>query len=133
MSEIQKNTATATVPVNQDNGETAPGQRFLQPRASVYGDDNGIIVELEMPGVGRDQVEVTVDNDELTVTGWRKPEGYEDYEVLHRERLPLNYRRTFVVGDQIDSGHIGAAFENGVLKLTLPKAEASKPRKITIT
>ena len=130
MADIQKHESrTAPELQSADQRQT---ERFVQPRASVWESTDSVVLELEMPGVTRDQVEVTVHRDELTVTGWRTPEDYEKAEVLHCERILLNYRRSFVMSDKIDSGRINAAQINGVLTLTLPKSEGAKPRRISI-
>lgn len=107
-------------------------EQFVRPRAAVYEDGDQVCLELEMPGVGRDSIDVTIEKDELTVTGWRKPDDYSGCEVVHRERVPLSFRRSFVLSDALDTSKIGASYVDGVLKLTLPKSEVSKPKKITI-
>lgn len=107
-------------------------EQFVQPRASVYEQQDTVVLELEIPGVSRDKVDVTVERDELTVTAWRTQEDNSKMEVLHRERIPLHYRRSFVVSDKIDTGRISASCVDGVLRLTLPKSEGAKPRKIAI-
>ena len=83
-------------------------------------------------GARRDKIDVTVERDELTVTGWRTRDDYSKLEVLATERANRPFRRSFVLSESIDTQKIGAACENGVLKLTLPKAEKAKPKKIEI-
>lgn len=114
------------------DGQQNQAERFMQPRTSVFENGDNVVLELEMPGVTRDKIDVTVEKDELTVTGWRQTEDYDKFEVLHRERVPMNFRRTFVLSDIIDTGKISAACSDGVLRLTLPKADVAKPKKITI-
>jgi HSP20 family protein len=122
----------ATPTTQRGNGVSNQVDQFVQPRASVYEAAEAVILELEMPGVSRDKIDVTVEKDELTVTGWRHAEDYQKYEVIHQERLPLSFRRSFVLGDTIDADNIGAALNNGVLRLSLPKSERAKPKKISI-
>jgi HSP20 family protein len=114
----------------QPNGTTL--DRFVTPRSSVFDTAEAVLVELEMPGVGRDNIEITVDKDELTVTGHRTRSADEAFEVVHQERLLLSFRRSFVLSERIDAANIAASYENGVLKLTLPKSAEAKPRKISI-
>lgn len=116
----------------RSDGHENQAERFMQPRTSVFETGDNVVLELEMPGVTRDRIDVTVEKDELTVTGWRQAEEYDRYEVLHRERIPMNFRRTFVLSDIIDTGKIAAACNDGVLRLTLPKADVAKPKKIII-
>lgn len=120
----------ANLPAAAANNAVAE-EKFVQPRVSVYETTEKVVLELEMPGVPRDKIDVGVDRDELTVTGAR-PVDAGDCEVLHQERVPLKYRRSFILSEQIASDQIAAAYDNGVLRLTLPKAEGAKPRKIAI-
>lgn len=113
-------------------GRANQQDRWLLPKATVYNRNENVILEVEMAGVTREKVEVSVERDELTITGYREVENYEGVEILYQERPPYNYRRTFVLSEAIDGNRISAAFENGVLKLTLPKAESAKPKKIDI-
>lgn len=119
--------------VAEQGGGKTRRQMTLEPPVTVYEVDDHVVVEVEMPGVERDKIEVTVNRDELSVAGWRKPEDEAHVEFLHQERPQGCYRRSFILGESIDSSKIAAVYENGVLKLTLPKAEAAKPKKIAIT
>lgn len=118
--------------VTQENESIRTPERTISPRASVYETVNEVVLELEMPGVSRDSIEVSVENDELTVTGPRVLPVDDGAEWLHQERFPFSYRRAFVLSDRIDSSNIAASYVDGVLKLTLPKAAEAKPKKITI-
>ena len=129
MTNLQKHEST-NVERPGDTGHQV--EQFVQPRASVYEQADAVVLELELPGVARDRIDVTVERDELTVTGWRNQEDLSKYEILHRERIPLHFKRSFVVSDKIDTGRISAACVNGVLRLTLPKSEGAKPKKIAI-
>lgn len=128
----QNSPETKSMQQDQGNGNTATQDRFVTPRSSVYDTADAVVVELEMPGVGRDNIDITVDKDELTVTGHRTRSADEGYEVVHQERLLLNFRRSFVLSERIDTGNIAASYDNGVLQLTLPKSAEAKPRKISI-
>jgi HSP20 family protein len=114
------------------DGHPARTEEFVQPRASVFERKDDVILELEMPGVSRDRIDVTVEKDELTVTGWRGREDYSKCEVLASERANRAFRRSFVLSESIDTQKVAATCENGVLKLTLPKVEKAKPKKIEI-
>lgn len=113
--------------------ESTSSEQFVLPRASVFESKDSVVLELEMPGVARDGVDVTVEKDELTIIGKRRPTDYSGCEVYQRERLPFDFKRSFVLSDVIDTGKISAQFDNGVLKLTLDKSDLLKPKKITIT
>lgn len=116
----------------KEDGGRSQMEQFVQPRASVYENADSVVLELELPGVPRDKIDVTVERDELTVTGWRTQDDLSKCEIIHRERLPLPYRRSFVLSDRIDTSRLTAQSNDGVLRLTLPKSEGAKPRKINI-
>lgn len=107
-------------------------ERTISPRASVYETPDEVVLELEMPGVKRDSVHIQVENDELSITGERSVKLDHGYEMLHQERVPFSYRRSFVLSDRIASGNIKARCQDGVLELILPKAAQAKPRRIEI-
>lgn len=101
------------------------------PPANIREEHDAYLLELEMPGVSKTGIEVTVENNELTIVGHRgdtEPKG----EVVYRESRHGDYRRTFEIDASIDTAKIAAKMEQGILRLTLPKAESLKPRKITV-
>jgi len=111
--------------------EPAP-QTYVSPEVNIYETENGYTLEAEMPGVTRDQLEVTLENNALTLVGHRtdpNPPG----TVLYRESRPADYRRVFELDPAIDAQKIRAQMIHGLLTLELPKAEAVKPRRITVT
>ena len=107
--------------------------RYVRPRASIAENASGFVVQVELPGVNRQGLEITFENGELTLLGHRQPTSTPPgAELVYRESRPADFRRTFEVDGSIDAAHIGAALDQGLLTLTLPKAEAAKPRKIEI-
>jgi len=111
---------------------TARTPSWVVPRANILENKDTYILDLEMPGVSKDGVEITVENNELTIIG-RRRSTEPKADVVYRECRPLDYRRVFDLDPSIDASHISAKVEQGVLTLTLPKAESIKPRKITVT
>jgi HSP20 family protein len=105
---------------------------WVVPRANILENKDAYILDLEMPGVSKEGVEVTVDNNELTIIGHRAVRELKA-DAVYRETRPLDYRRVFDLDPSIDTGRISAKVEQGVLTLTLPKAESLKPRKISVT
>jgi len=112
------------------NGEREEEQ-FIAPAATVLENADGYTLEVEMPGVSKDTLEMWVENNELTVLGRRSVLPVEG-TLLHRESRSENFRRTFELDPSIDAEKISAKIEQGVVNLTLPKAEQVKPRKITV-
>ena len=131
-------TSRFDVPENQDASpavEPPPApvtERVSVPRASVVETTEGVIVSLEMPGVPREDIEITLERDELVVVGRRPAEDYANHQVLRQERTRASFRRTFLLGDKIDGSKVTAAYADGVLRLTLPTSESAKARKIVI-
>ena len=113
------------------NGERAPEQ-FVAPPATVRENADGYVLEVEMPGVSKENLEMWVENNELTIIGRRSMPAVEG-TLVHRESRAENFRRTFELDPSIDAEKISAKIEQGVVSLTLPKAEQVKPRKITVS
>jgi HSP20 family protein len=119
------------VPENRDV-ERAQSEQFVAPMASVVEDADGYVLRVEMPGVNKEGLEISLEDNELTIIGRRSlPAG--DGTLIHCESRQDNFRRTFELDPSIDGNKISAKIEHGVLTLTLPKAEHVKPKKITVS
>jgi HSP20 family protein len=113
---------------------TTDAQRvaYVSPATHIYREaDGSYVLEAEMPGVGKSGIEMWVENGELTIQGHRKPLGEKGTAML-REIRDADYRRVFELDAEIDVGRIGAAIEQGILRITLPLAERVKPRVIKV-
>ena len=102
------------------------------PAANIREEKDAYFLELEMPGVAKDGIEVTVEAGELTIVG-RRSDAQIQGEIVYQESRRGDYRRTFEIDPSIDTSKIQARMEQGVLRLTLPKAEQVKPHKIQVT
>jgi HSP20 family protein len=89
------------------------------------------VLEAEMPGVNREGLEITLEDNEITIVGHRRSETTPG-QPLFRERHAADFRRVFELDPAIDAGKISARMDQGVLTLTLPKSEKVKPRKIRV-
>jgi HSP20 family protein len=116
---------------NRTNGHQAQEQ-FIAPVATVSENSDGYTLQVEMPGVNKEGLEMWVENNELTIVGRRSLPAVQG-TLVHRESRRENFRRAFELDPSIDAGKISATIEQGVLTLTLPKAEQVKPRKITVS
>jgi HSP20 family protein len=114
------------------NDERVQMEQFVAPVSSVIEDGDGYMLQVEMPGVNKEGLKISVENNELTILGRRSLPAM-DGTLIHRESRPENFRRTFELDPSIDPGKISAKIEQGVVTLTLPKAEQVKPRKITVS
>jgi HSP20 family protein len=90
------------------------------------------IAALDLPGVRPDDVDVTVEHNVITVRATRRPLRQEGDELIVDERPQGSFTRQLLLGDNLDSGNLSADFDLGVLTLTIPVAESSKPRKVEI-
>ena len=112
--------------------EGATRTEFTTPRVSVRQDADGYTLEAEVPGVGKSGVEITVENGRLTLVG-RRSDVQDTKRPVYRERSVQDYRRVFELDPSIDSSRVTASVDDGVLTIRLPKAEAVKPRTITVS
>ena len=107
-------------------------EQFIMAPAGVTEISDGYTLEIEMPGVKKDGLEISVENNELTIIGRRSLPAMEG-TLIHRESRPENFRRVFELDPSIDTEKITAKIDQGLVTLTLPKAEHVKPRKITVS
>jgi HSP20 family protein len=111
--------------------ETSHTEEYVTPEVNIFETKDGYVVEAEMAGVGKDGLEITLENNELTLLGHRSNESLQG-QPLFRERRLADYRRVFELDPAVDSAKISAKMDQGILTLTLPKSERVKPRKITV-
>lgn len=109
----------------------APRANFVTPVTNILETQDGYVLEAELPGVSKDGLEITVENDALTIVGRRAVAENRGRQV-YRESRSFDYRRAFELDASVDSSKITAKLDQGVLTLHLPKAEAVKPRKIAV-
>jgi len=107
-------------------------EQFIMAPAGVTEISDGYTLEIEMPGVKKDGLEISVENNELTIIGRRSLPATEG-TLIHRESRPENFRRVFELDPSIDANKISAKIDQGLVTLTLPKAEHVKPRKIAVS
>jgi HSP20 family protein len=110
-------------------GARAP--RSFPMDAYRHGDQ--FIVEMDLPGVTPDAIELTAEQNVLTVRAERRFERDEGDEVLVTERPQGVYTRQLMLGNTLDQQNISASYDNGVLRLTIPVAEKAKPRRVEIS
>lgn len=106
----------------------------FKPRVDIYADDKNVYVQAELPGVDKDKVKVTVNDDNvLTISGEKVFEKKNENETtLRSERSYGNFIRSFILPDNLDKESISAKYENGVLNLSIPKIEPPAPKEIEI-
>jgi len=115
----------------------APGESVERgkwaPAVDIRETKDALSLEVDLPGLSKEQVTVNVENNVLTISGERKLGDPGEGEVLRRvERPHGRFSRSFTLPNDVDRQKVGAKFTNGVLKIELPKAETTKPRSIAI-
>ena len=103
------------------------------PDVNVYEKEDQIVVEAEMPGMKKDDIEVSVQDHVLSLSGERKEEKEtKEKHFYRRERVEGSFMRSISLPTNVDSEKIDAKYKNGVLTLTIPKAEEAKTKRVEI-
>jgi HSP20 family protein len=103
------------------------------PAMNIWANADGVIVTAELPGIDLEDLEISVHNNTLTLRGQRSQEEVgEDVTYHRRERGTGQFQRTFQLPYEVEANAVEATYTNGVLQITLPRAEADKPKKIEV-
>ena len=111
---------------------TTVSWRTYLPVTDIFETDQALTVVLEMPGVGKDAIDVSVEDDVLTIHGRIDYSKYEGLQPVYTEYNVGHYARSFQLSSKIEQANIQAELKDGVMTLVLPKVERAKPRKIKI-
>jgi HSP20 family protein len=114
--------------------EEIPTNDFV-PAVNTRENDKSYVVELDLPGVKKDDIEITVEDNILTISGERKFKNEsKDNDYYKTESVYGTFSRSFTLPEKVDSENISAEMTNGVLEVVIPKLpeEANKPKKIEI-
>jgi len=119
--------------MNRVFDEGGSESRLWSPSVDVAENDREITLHVEVPGVKKDDIEIQLNGDTLTLRGERKQESQSKGEHYHRvERRYGAWQRSFQIEVPIDAEHVAASYEDGVLTVSLPKQAAVQPRQIEI-
>lgn len=130
MSTTELNTKKKQAPAIESRG----GRRhWRRPHYDVWENDEAFKVSVVLPGVNRAGVDITLNDDTLTVVGTRSAQLPEGSRPLRRELPQGDFRLSLRLDVEINEAHIQAKVEDGLLELTLPKADEVKPRKIQVS
>ena len=102
------------------------------PATDIYEKEDSLLVICDMPGVDEKQVDITLEDDVLTLTGAQQADEPADQSLIYRSYWSGVFRRSFRLSADIDNSKIKATMKNGVLHVLLPKAEKAQPRKIAV-
>ena len=115
-------------------GEEGIGRGAWNPSVDIYENKDQIVLEAELPGMNREDFELTVENNVITLRGERQFEKKDDSDNYHRvERSYGSFTRSFTLPQTVSAEGANAEYRNGVLRVTLPKREETKARRIKIS
>lgn len=117
--------------VEKKQESTVPARVYV-PVTDIFETDAALMLALEMPGVDRENINVKLESGVLTIAGEINFAKYEGLYPVYTEYNVGNYARSFQLSSDIDQDRISAELKDGVVMLTLPKAEKAKPRKIKV-
>jgi HSP20 family molecular chaperone IbpA len=124
---------TVTAPKPQAAAPTAPrSEATLLPPVDVIEDASGITLFADLPGVSKEQLQLRVDGDQLSIEGDLLLPAPAGIEAQHAEVTLTRYRRTFTLSKELDPDQVSADLTQGVLRVRIPKAEHAQPRKVQI-
>lgn len=115
------------------NEDTNLAPAIWSPATDITEDAHGFSVKVELPGVKKDDVKITMENGVLTVRGEKKQEKESKKDSVHRvERMYGTFQRSFTLPSSVRSEKIEATFADGILAIALPKAEGARPKQIDV-
>jgi HSP20 family protein len=117
--------------LEQSEETTWAGQTY-EPAVDIWESEQSLVLQADVPGVRKEDVEINLDQDVLTISGRVAIDDYEGLRPLYSEFNVGNFYRRFSLGETIDQSAITADMDEGVLTVTLPKKEKAQPRKITV-
>jgi HSP20 family protein len=112
-------------------GGSVRREEYIVPEVNIFETKDGYVLEADMPGVNKQGLEITLQDNEITIVGHRATVQAPGQPIF-RERRQADYRRAFQLDPAIDGAKITAKVNQGILTLTLPKSEQVKPRKIRV-
>ena len=105
----------------------------ILPTVDVYEKEDRYVISAELPGLNKNEIKIDFNNNVLTISGEKKAEYKEEKDNFIRvERRFGKFERKFRIPEHVDSGKISAAYKDGILEISLPRREESKPRQVEI-
>ena len=118
--------------IQQSDAERTRAGLVFVPQTDIYETDDAIYVVCDVPGVAEDSIDITLENNVLTINGYVHAHRPDGYQLSYAEYRVGDYQRRFTLSDEIDKDGIEASLKDGVLRLRLPKAKPAS-RKIKVT
>lgn len=124
---VQTSSSEARTPALQQRQ-----QPHVVPPVDVFENEHSITLLADLPGVEREQLQVRIDGDSLVLEATASTSGPQDLQLVYGEAQCPSYRRQFTLSRELDATRIEAQLRDGVLRLTIPKAEEARPRRIEV-
>jgi HSP20 family molecular chaperone IbpA len=115
-----------------EGAERTRTRRVFIPKVDIFETGDTIVLVADMPGVSEDGVDITLEKNVLTIRGYTDDRMHENFILAYSEYREGDYERTFALSDEVDRSKIEASIKDGVLQLTMPKAEEMRTRKIEV-
>ena len=113
---------------------TQPFRSGWMPALDVYEDKDNFVLKAEMPGMRKEDIDISLHEGVVTISGERKEEEKkEESDVYRSERFFGRFQRSFTLPTPVNAEKVAASYKDGILTLTLPKAEEAKPKEIPIS
>jgi len=111
--------------------QTIPATYYM-PQTDIYETPDALVVVMEVPGIKRDAIDVRVEKDVLSINAEVDLGNYRDFRPMYTEYNVGHFRRSFSLSNKVDRDNIEARVDDGILCVSLPKAEEARPRKIDV-
>jgi HSP20 family protein len=111
------------------------GQLFTgwSPALDLYQSSDNVVALVELPGMRKEDIDISLHDNTLTISGERKRESKNGENAERTERYVGTFRRSIALPTRVDANKVSATYEDGILKVTLPKAEEAKPKQIQVS
>jgi HSP20 family protein len=121
------------MPFSSNSGRT--GQLFTgwSPALDLYESGDHFVAVVELPGMRKEDIDISLRDGALTISGERKRESNNGETAQRTERYVGTFRRSITLPTRVDAGKVSATYQDGILKVTLPKAEEAKPKQIKVS
>jgi HSP20 family protein len=103
------------------------------PALDLYQNNDSVIAVLELPGMRKEDIEISLHDGMLTISGERKAQIQEGEQAERTERYVGKFRRSITLPSRVDTNKVSATYRDGILTITLPKAEEAKPKQIPVS
>jgi HSP20 family protein len=117
------------------SGLARTGQLFTgwSPALDLYETSDNLVAVVELPGMRKEDIDISLHDGTLTISGERKRESTRDEKAQRTERYVGTFRRSIALPSRVDANKVSATYQDGILRVTLPKAEEAKPKQIQVS